>query len=79
MAKCMSGSDRTREQGFRGNSNESMMEMLVCSLGGVLGLGVICLVIGNCPQFLIKLISKGGTRESVFKKISLLLCTVLIE
>lgn len=38
MAKCISGGDKISERRLRGNSNESMMERLVCSLGWVLGL-----------------------------------------
>ena len=42
------------EQELKGSSNGSMMGMLVCRLGGVLGLNFLCSIIGNSQHFLIR-------------------------
>ena len=40
-----------KKQELKGSSNESMMGMLVCRLGEVLGLGFLCSMIRNSQHF----------------------------
>ena len=59
-----------KKQELKGSSNESMMGMLVCRLGEVLGLDFLCSMIGNSQHFLIR-DNKRGITTCVFKKLSL--------
>lgn len=51
------------EQGLRSNTNESVMERLVCSLSWVLVLDFICPVIGHHQHILIK--AKQGRHKGI--------------